>query len=88
MTFANYGFYPKSHETSFGNLTWVTTSSENENPKSGQQVEGYKALRIDLLLINVEDLKPVKDKCAKRDQVKIIRLINAAFEQGRWPFNP
>ena len=75
-------FYPKSHETSFGNLTWVTTSSENKKPKLGQRIEEYKAQRIDLPLINEQDLKLVNEKSAQRDQAKIVRLINAAFEQG------
>ncbi|MCM3763038.1 hypothetical protein M3212_20125 [Alkalihalobacillus oceani] len=26
-------FYPMNHETSFGNLTWITTSSENKKAK-------------------------------------------------------
>lgn len=75
-------FYPKNHETSFGNLSWVTTSSENDKPKLGQRIEDYKAQRIDLPLINEEDLKRAGDKSTKRDQAKMVRLINSAFEQG------
>lgn len=75
-------FYPKSHETSFGNLTWITTSSENEKPKLGQKTEEYKSQKIDLPLLTEEDLKLMNEKSAKRDQIKIVRLINSAFEQG------
>lgn len=75
-------FYPKSYETSFGNLTWITTSSENDKPKLGQKIEDYKSQRIDLPFLTEEDLKLMNEKSAKRDQIKIVRLINSAFEQG------
>ncbi|QQK77820.1 DUF1670 domain-containing protein [Salicibibacter cibarius] len=54
-------FYPMRHETSFGNLTWITTSSENEKPKLGQKIEDYKAQRIDLPLVTEEDLKKAQN---------------------------
>ena len=32
-------FYPKAGQEAYGNLTWVTTSSDNKKPKLGQRVE-------------------------------------------------
>lgn len=38
-------FYPRAGEEAYGNLTWVTTSSDNKKPRLGQRVEDYKNTR-------------------------------------------
>ncbi len=75
-------FYPRAGEEAYGSLTWVTTSSDNKKPKLDQRVEDYKNTRISLPLINEEDLKMLENlPTTKRDKVKIVRLINSAYEQ-------
>lgn len=76
-------FYPTTGEEAYGNLTWVTTSSDNKKPKLGQRVEEYKNTRISLPLISEEDLQMLENlPSAERDKAKIVRLINSAYEQG------
>lgn len=76
-------FYPKTGEEAYGNLTWVTTSSDNKKPRLGQRVEDYKNTRISLPLISEEDLQMLENlPSTERDKAKIIRLINSAYKQG------
>jgi len=76
-------FYPRAGQEAYGNLTWVTTSSDNKKPKLGQRVEDYKNTRISLPLISEEDLQMLEDvPSIERDKAKIVRLINSAHEQG------
>lgn len=77
-------FYPKAKEESYGNLTWVTTSSENTKPKLGQRIEEYKSRRISLPLIQEEDLQMLNERIPskERDKAKIVRLIYSAYKQG------
>lgn len=76
-------FYPRSGQEAYGNLTWVTTSSDNKKPKLGQRVEDYKNTRITLRLINEEDIDMQENLSSiERDKAKIVRLINSAYEQG------
>jgi hypothetical protein len=76
-------FYPKTKDEVYGNLTWVTTSSDNPKPKLGQRVEDYKSVRISIPLISEVDLNMLKNMSSiERDKAKIVRLINSAYEQG------
>jgi len=76
-------FYPRSGQEAYGNLTWVTTSSDNKKPKLGQRVEDYKNTRITLPLINEEDIEMQENLSSpERDKAKIVKLINSAYEQG------
>ena len=75
-------FYPRSKDTSLGNLVWITTSTENGKPKLGQKVEEYKSKRIELPLITEEELKNVNASSKERDRARIARLVTSAFEQG------
>lgn len=76
-------FYPRTGEEAYGNLTWVTTSSDNKKPKLGQRVEDYKNTRISLPLIAEEDLRMMENlPSTERDKAKIVRLINSAYGQG------
>jgi len=76
-------FYPRADEEAYGNLTWITTSSDNKKPKLGQRVEDYKNTRISLPLIDEEGLRMIENLPAtERNKAKIVRLINSAYEQG------
>lgn len=76
-------FYPKLKKEAYGNLSWITTSSENQKPRLGQRVEDYKNTRITLPLIDKEDIKMQGEvSSTERDKAKIVKLINAAYEQG------
>lgn len=76
-------FYPRAGQEAYGNLTWVTTSSDNKKPKLGQRVEDYKNTRITIPLVTEEDIQMLDNLTGKeRDKAKIARLINSAHEQG------
>lgn len=76
-------FYPRPGEEAYGNMVWVTTSSDNKKPRLGQRVEDYKNTGISLPLISEEDLRMLENMTsAERDKAKIIRLVNSAYEQG------
>jgi len=79
-------FYPRTGEEAYGNLTWVTTSSENKKPRLGQRVEDYKNTRISLPLISEDDLQMLENMpSTERDKAKITRLVNSAQVQHDFP---
>src|SRR5690554_1148688 len=76
-------FYPRAGGEIYGNMNWVTTSTDNGKPRLGQRIEEYKSTRLSLPLITEEDLELLKKvSSAERDKARIVRLINSAYEQG------
>jgi predicted transcriptional regulator len=77
-------YYPQTKDTSFGHLSWVSTSADNGKPKLGQKREEYKQEVIKLPYITEEDIELKRQNVSSRehDLIRIERLTKAAKEQG------
>lgn len=67
-----------------GNLSWVTTSDENDKPSLGKKTEEYKQEVMELPYITEEDIKLKRQKVSKteHDLIRIERLTKAAKKKG------
>jgi len=67
-----------------GNLSWVTTSDENDKPSLGQRIEEYKHEVMELPYITEEDIELKRQKVSKteHDLIRIERLTKTAKEKG------
>ena len=81
-----YKYSSKSSDNNkkLGNLSWVTTSDENNKPSLGQKIEEYKHEVTELPYITEEDIELKRQNISKteHDRIRIERLTKAAKEKG------
>lgn len=77
-------FYPPKRKLEFGQLSWITTSVQNDKPSFGKRREEYKQETVELPYIIKEDIELKRKKVSKieHDLIRIERLTKAAKEQG------
>jgi len=85
-------FYPTTERAQSGEVIWTCTADEGRKAEPGKRTEEYKTVTVKLPLVTKADLQtrtdqktPRSQKWAQataRDQRRLVRLIQAAAEQG------